>query len=145
MRFAYGIVSSSLESVATEIKRYKSEIGIGITVPWVSCHVTSRLCLLLYGYLTCASVPPLCGGLAGKWQCSSRVSYLLTLSWWLWVAGVISPPVEDWQHFAESYPLCTWVVWILSSNYAWVLQGVYDVGLSVSFLKLFHCKCSVYF
>ena len=30
MRFAYGIVSSALESVATEIKRYKSGIGIGL-------------------------------------------------------------------------------------------------------------------
>ena len=28
MRFAYGIVSSAIESVATEIKRYKSGIGI---------------------------------------------------------------------------------------------------------------------
>ena len=30
MRFAYGIVLSTLESVATEIKRYKSGIEIGI-------------------------------------------------------------------------------------------------------------------
>ena len=30
MRFAYGIVSGALDSVATEIKRYKSGIGIGI-------------------------------------------------------------------------------------------------------------------